>query len=61
MIREKQLAVIGALVLITLLMIVGQTIRPIALAPAIKWERVGSALACIGLMPPDCVDPVPGP
>jgi hypothetical protein len=64
MIIRHPLVTLNLLVIAVALVIAGNLVllRPLlpAWLPALTWEIVAPVLTCPYLMPPECVDPIPG-
>jgi len=60
MTRAKMLRV--AVALAAMLLLTGSLAKEAELvtAPRFGWDHVKAALTCTGLVPPECVEPLPG-
>jgi len=64
MTTQQQVMTINLLILAVALLAAGNVVlvRPTlpSWLPALSWKIVGPVLACPYLMPPECVEPIPG-
>lgn len=58
---RDEMAFINLLMLAAALLCSTRVPRPTISLPAPEWRIVAESLSCPYLMPPDCVDPIPGP
>jgi hypothetical protein len=60
MIGNRQLAILNAVVLAAALVAIAHAGRLQLPVPVVTWSAIAPMLACPFLVPPDCIEPLPG-